>query len=107
VPADCGQDWDGPHRPVGRLLLGHTVRQRVVGPTGHYEDRGDCLVSRFIGSDPTKGSCSHGEVFEDLSGDVAFQASHDLETVEPLAPTPRHIGPCFCVVAHPGEDDPM
>jgi hypothetical protein len=21
-----GQDWDGPHRLVGRLLLGHTAR---------------------------------------------------------------------------------
>ena len=65
------------------------------------------LVSRFIGSDPTKGSCSHGEVFEHLSGDVAFQASHDLETVEPFGSTSHHIGPCLCVVAHPGEHDPV
>ena len=47
---------------------------------------------------PTKGSCSHGEVFKDLSGDVAFQASHDLETVEPFGSTTRHIGPGFWVL---------
>ncbi len=26
-----GQDWDGSHREVGRLLLGHTVRQERGG----------------------------------------------------------------------------
>ncbi len=26
-----GQDWDGPHLLVGRLLLGQTVRQEVGG----------------------------------------------------------------------------
>ena len=24
-PGGCGQDWDGPHRLVGGLLLGHSV----------------------------------------------------------------------------------
>ncbi len=35
-----GQDWDGPHREVGRLVLGHTAHGAVwwVGPTGHYQD---------------------------------------------------------------------
>ena len=26
-----GQDWDGPHLLVGRLVLGHTARGEVVG----------------------------------------------------------------------------
>ena len=30
-----GQDWDGPHRLVGRLLLGHTVRvESLLGGWG-------------------------------------------------------------------------
>ena len=35
-----GQDWDGPHLLVGRLVLGHTAHRTVwrVGPTGHYQD---------------------------------------------------------------------
>ena len=46
-------------------------------------------------------------MFEDLPGNVAFQASHDLETVEPFCSTTRHIGLGFWVVAHPGEHDPV
>ena len=40
---------------VGRLLLGHTVRQEEgrVGSTGHYQDNAGKHVSRFVGSDPT------------------------------------------------------
>jgi hypothetical protein len=26
-----GQDWVGPHREVGRLVLGHTARRVLVG----------------------------------------------------------------------------
>ena len=50
-----GQDWDGPHLVVGRLVLGHTARECVggVGSTGHYQDIAWRRVSRFIGSDPT------------------------------------------------------
>jgi hypothetical protein len=35
-----GQDWEGPHDLVGRLVLGHTALVGVwwVGPTVHYED---------------------------------------------------------------------
>jgi len=53
-----GLGWATPL--VGRLLLGHTVRQRLVGSTGHYQDSTVWCVSRFIGSDPTKGSCGLG-----------------------------------------------
>jgi len=39
---------------VGRLLLGHTVRQERGGwgSTGHYQDNAGEHVSRFVGSDP-------------------------------------------------------
>ena len=46
-------------------------------------------------------------MFEDLSGDVAFEASHDLETVELFGSTAGHVGSGFWVVAHPGENDPV
>ena len=50
-----GQDWGGPHRVMGRLVLGHTAREGRwwVGSTGHYEDFAVWRVSRFVGSDPT------------------------------------------------------
>jgi len=56
-----GQDWGGPHREVGRLLLGHTIRQEEGGwgSTGHYQDNAGEHVSRFIGSDPLPRFLDH------------------------------------------------
>ncbi len=61
-----GQDWDGPHREVGRLVLGHTAREDElrVGSTGHYQDIAWRRVSRLIGSDPTLISSNCDSVFE-------------------------------------------
>ena len=61
-----GQDWDGPHRVVGRLVLGHTAREDElrVGSTGHYQDIAWRRVSRLIGSDPTLISSNCDSVFE-------------------------------------------
>jgi hypothetical protein len=50
-----GQDWEGPHRVVGRLVLGHTAlvwvggwgRQFILRTAPRWR------VSRIIGSDPT------------------------------------------------------
>ena len=98
----CGQDWDGPHRWVGRLLLGHTVRQDWgwVGSTGHYQDNAGEHVSRFIGSDPTRNSDS--QVFEGLSGYVTFQASHDFCGVESFIASSGHIAAGVLVRGHAG-----
>ncbi len=41
-------------------------------------------VSRLIGSDPTLISGRLWELFVDLTGDVAFQAAHDLGCGESL-----------------------
>ena len=61
-----GQDWDGPHREVGRLVLGHTAREDElrVGSTGHHQDIAWRRVSRLIGSNPTLISSNCDSVFE-------------------------------------------
>jgi hypothetical protein len=47
-----GQDWVGPHRVVGRLVLGHTEPESVGGweSTGHYEDGTGVVRQPDIGS---------------------------------------------------------
>lgn len=44
-----------------------------------------------------------GRYSEDLSGDAAFQASHDLETAEPFGSTPGHVclGLCTAPLTNP------
>ncbi len=40
-----------------------------------------------------------------MAGDVAFQAAHDLCSVEALGSTPGHITTGVGIGAHAGEDD--
>ena len=81
---------------VGRLLLGHTVRQEWwwVGRQVIMRTALVC-VSRLMGSDPTRNSDS--QVFEGLSGYVAFEAPHDLGGVETFFSPPCHISAGFVV----------
>jgi hypothetical protein len=46
-----------------------------------------------------------GELFEDLAGDVAFQAAHDLSGVQPFVSAARYIGAGFGVAGHAGQHD--
>ncbi len=49
-----GQDWDGPHLMVGRLLLGHTVRSELLGGADRSLSGHRLAASQpDIGSDPT------------------------------------------------------
>jgi hypothetical protein len=49
-----GQDWDGPHRVVGRLLLGHTARSELLGGADRSLSGHRLAASQpDIGSDPT------------------------------------------------------
>jgi hypothetical protein len=52
-----GQDWEGPHRVVGRLVLGHTALVRVgrVGSTVHFEDStADGASAGLLGQTPPR-----------------------------------------------------
>ena len=78
-----GQDWDGPHRWVGRLLLGHTARGQVeVGSTGHYQDSITVDASAgLLDQTPLKFQVVW-EMFEGLAGNLTFETPHDLWSVE-------------------------
>jgi hypothetical protein len=51
-----GQDWVGPHREVGRLVLGHTARRVLVGGSRQVIMRTapPGCVSRLLGQAPTQ-----------------------------------------------------
>ena len=88
-----GQDWVGPHRLVGRLVLGHTAREGCGWePTGHYEDSTRGASAGYWVRLPPRSSCRSGQVFERLPRDVAFQAAHDLGCVLPFATAANHVG---------------
>ena len=76
------------HRPGGQR----------VGSTGHYEDNTTRVRQPDTGSNPTHRNwlCGPWQVFERLTGDVAFQTAHDLACGEALGPSPPHV------VAGPG-----
>ena len=50
------------------------------GSTGHYEDNTTRVRQPDTGSNPTHRNwlCGPWQVFERLTGDVAFQTAHDL-----------------------------
>jgi hypothetical protein len=81
-----GQDWVGPHRVVGRLVLGHTEPKAGVGGSRQVIMRTapQGCVSRILGQAPTQISCDVLEMFERLSRDKTFQAAHDLSCVLPF-----------------------
>jgi hypothetical protein len=87
-----GQDWVGPHRWVGRLVLGHTEpKSGGWESTGHYEDSTETVRQPDIGSGSHPDLCDVLEVFERLSCDVAFQTAHDLSGVLPFVTTTSDI----------------
>ena len=103
--AGCGgQDWDGPHLVVGRLLLGHTVREGVGrrGRQVNMRTASGNASAGLSGQTPPNRSGGLREVFEDLAGDIAFQTADDLGGVESFGSTPGHIGAGFLVAAHAG-----
>ncbi len=88
-----GQDWEGPHLLVGRLLLGHTVRQEEGG-WGRQVIIRTMLVSMsagLLGQTPPKISDHVGEVFVGLAGHIPFQAAHDFGGVEPFVSPSCHV----------------
>ena len=91
--------WDGQ-----ALIRSHGPPRLVGGVDRSLSGQHAWCVSRLIGSDSTQGS---GEVFEGLSGYVAFEAAHDLWCGEPFGSSPGHIGSGLGMAAHPGEDDPV
>ncbi len=89
-----GQDWVGPHRVVGRLVLGHTEPKAGVGGSRQVIMRTapQGCVSRILGQAPTQISCDVLDVLERFASDVAFQTAHDLSGVLPFVTAASHIG---------------
>ncbi len=94
---------------VGRLLLGHTVRQEGRGGVDRSLSGQWSLTTSagLLGQTPPTVSDHVGEMFVGLAGDVTFEASHDLGGVEPFVSPPCHIPTGLLMAAHPGEDDPV
>ena len=88
-----GQDWEGPHRVVGRLVLGHTAlvwvggwgRQFILRTAPYGASAG------LLGQTPPMFLRRLGEMLERLAGDVAFQAAHDLSGIQPLGSPPPDV----------------
>ena len=55
------------------------------------------------GQTHTQISRGDREVFEDLAGDVAFQAAHDLWSVQPFGSTASHVPPVYRLGMEPLE----
>ncbi len=72
-----GLGWATPCGGQARIRSHRPWRVWWVGSTGHYEDIARGRVSRILGQTPPTIS-SRLQVFEDLAGNVAFQAAHDL-----------------------------
>ncbi len=91
--------WQAPmrsHRPGG-------VR---VGSTGQYEDstRNGASAGYWVRPHPDR-LCGSWEVFERLSGDVAFQAAHDLACGEAFGSAAPHVVAGLGVAGHAGQHD--
>ena len=94
---------------VGRLVLGHTVRQEEAGGVDRslWRTASSDASAGLLGQTPPKVSDHVGEVFVGLSGHIPFQTAHDFCGVEPFFSPPRHVSACLLMAAHPGEDDPV
>ncbi len=57
------------------------------------------------GSDPTLISSGSGQVFEDLAGDVSFQAADHFQAAEPFGAATCHVAAGLVVAAHSGQHD--
>lgn len=81
------------HTVVGGLLLGHTVRGEGFGWGRQVNIRtaSQDASAGLWGQTPPRFLDRCGEVFEDLAGDVAFQAAHDLSSVEAFGPSASDV----------------
>ena len=97
----------GPHRVVGRLVLGHTAPRIVLGGSRQVIMRTapERCVSRLLGQAPTRISCRPWKMFEGLAGDVAFQAAHDLSVREPFGSATLDVVAGSRVATHAGQHD--
>ena len=102
-----GQDWVGPHRVVGRLVLGHTEPKSGVGGSRQVIMRTapERCVSRILGQAPTQILCDVLDVFERFACDVALETAHDLSGVLPFFTAAGHIRLGSGVAAHASQYD--
>jgi len=99
-----GLGWATPCGGQARIRSHRPLKGWWVGSTGHYWDIAWWRVSRMLGQTPPTIS-SRLQVFEDLAGNVAFQAAHDLWGVQSFGSAARHVAAGLGVVAHAGEHD--